>query len=727
MAERDELLDSVVEDMILGDELADEIDSLDPKAERFDELQTLVTRQVEDALNWREEDLDADQATATDYYKGRPFGNEENGRSRVVSRDVKQVVQAMLPSLMRIFFGPEKAVEFRPRNAEDVPGAEQQTDYVNYVVQEDNPGFLIFQGWFKDAMVRKLGTVKWWWEEKERVEGIRYTELDENQLMSLVMDEEIANYEIVGQYPGPEGVTFYDCDVVRKYDDGRARFDVIAPEHFVFTPSARSIEESDLVGHVRDIAASEVIAMGFDEDTVLLHTGSGRKRSATTGSGSLEDARRFDQDQFSSERNEIAPEREEVLFGEVFVRFDYDGDGVTEWNKLNVIGDNFEILGQPEPADEVPFACLTPDPEPNTIIGDSVADDVMDIQKVKSAILRGMLDSLTLSLNPRMEIVEGEVNVKDAMSVEVGAPIRVLKPGQIREVVHDFQRSGGAAFPMLQYMDKEKEDRTGISKAAAGLDADALQSSTKAAVAATLSGSQQHIEMLARVFAETGVTDLFKGLLRLTIKHQDRKRMVRLRNEWVEVDPKVWNANMDVKVNVALGQGTTEERLQLLQLVASEQKEQIMQGSPLVSLVEYRNTLARMVEMAGFPNPQEFFKPFGQQEADQMAQQQAQQPPPVVVEEELVKLEAAKLQLDAEKAKAEDDRERDEMTLDFAAKLITAQMQYGAQIDAAALTAAVDAANNFMQADLARRQALPDELTPERHPNDIGGAGPPAV
>ena len=484
MAEQDELLGAVVEDMILGEE--QETDGgPDTKDGRLEELQTLVTRQVEDALNWREEDLDADQAAATDYYKGRPFGNEENGRSRVVSRDVKQVVQAMLPSLMRIFFGWEKAVEFRPRGIEDVPGAEQQTDYVNYIVREDNPGFLVFQGWFKDAMVRKLGVVKWWWEDKEKVEGTRHTGIDEQQLTGLVLDESVSDYTILNQYPGPEGVKLFDCDVVRAFDDGRARFAVIAPEHFVFTPSARTLEESDLVGHVRDIAASEVIAMGYDEDEVLPHTGSGRKRWATTGSGSLEDARRFDQDQYSSERNEIAPEREEVLFGEVYVRFDYDGDGLAELNRLDVIGDNFEILGEPEPVDEVPFACLTPDPEPNTIIGDSVADDVMDIQKIKSSILRGMLDSLTLALNPRMEIVEGEVNVKDAMSVEIGAPIRVLKPGMMREVGHDFQRSGGAAFPMLQYMDKEKEDRTGISKAAAGLDADALQSATKAAVAAT--------------------------------------------------------------------------------------------------------------------------------------------------------------------------------------------------------------------------------------------------
>jgi hypothetical protein len=723
MAERDDVLGAVVEDMILGE--ADQgQDERDPQAERFEELQALVTRQVESAINWREEDLDPDQALATDYYKGKPYGNEEEGRSRVVSRDVKQVVQAMLPSLARIFFGPDKAVEFRPRGPEDVAVAEQKTDYVNYIVREDNKGFLIFHGWFKDAMVRKLGIVKWWWEEKEKVEGSRHSGLDEQALMGLVTDPTVSDYRILGQYPGPEGVQLYDCDVVRAYDDGRARFDVVAPEHFLFSPNARCLEEADVVGHVREVAASELYAMGFDEDDVEPHAGSGRKRAATTGAGSLADARRFDGDESSSETDEVAPERQEVLFGEVYVRFDYDGDGITELNRLDVIGDQFEILGEPEPVDDLPFATLTPDPEPNTIVGESVADDVMDIQKIKSSILRGMLDSLTSALNPRQEIVEGEVNVKDVMSVELGAPIRVLKPGMIREVGHDFSRAGGAAFPMLDYMDKEKEDRTGISKAAAGLDADALQSATKAAVAATLSGSQQHIEMLARIFAETGVADLYRGLLKLTIKHQDRERMVRLRNEWVPVDPKSWDSNMDVKVNLALGSGSPEEKVQHLMLIAGEMKEQLMQGSPLVSLVEYRNVLQRIAEALGEPNPQAFFKPFGEEQAQQLAQQQAQQPPPVNVEEELVKLEAAKLQFEMAKAKAEDDRKRDEMTLDFAAKIEIARMQYGATQDAAAMKASVDAANNFMQADLARRQALPDDIDPLRHPNSIGGEGP---
>lgn len=719
MADQDELLGEVMQEMILGEQE----DMEEPRDERLEEMQSLLSRQISEAANWREEDLDPDQAKATDYYKGKPFGNEEVGRSKVVSRDVKRVVQALMPSLLRIFFGPDKTVEFRPRSPEDVAAAEQKTDMVNYVIREDNPGFLVVQGAFKDALVRRLGVIKWWWEEKAKVEGYRMSGLTEQALQAVVTDPSVTHYEVTGVYPGPEGIQLMDCDVIRSYDDGRAKIDVVAPEHFLFSPNARSIDEADVVAHVSEVPASEVIAMGFDEDDVLHHAQSGRKGHATSSGGGLRDSRRFDDQEDRFGNDVVAPEREEVLFGDAYVRFDYDGDGIAELNKCYVIGDNYEIIGDPEPVDMAPFALFCPDPEPNTIVGESVADDSMDIQLVKSAIMRGMLDSLSLALNPRTEIVEGEVNIKDVMNPEVGGIVRVLKPGMMREVGHDFQRSGGAAFPMLDYMDKELEDRTGISRAAAGLDADALQSATKAAVAATLSGAQQHIEMIARVFAETGFSRLYRGLAGLLARHQDQPRMIRLRNEWVPVDPRSWDEGMDLKINIGLGMGTSEERIQLLQLVAAEQKEQLMQGSPLVSLVEYRNTLSRMVELAGFANPQEFFKPFGEQEAQQMAEAQSQQPPPPNMEEELVKLEGAKLQLEAQKLQMEDDRKRDEMALDFAAKIQTAAMQYGVQAEVASLKTQAEAARAIMEIDLARRQALPDEVSPERHPNSIGGEG----
>jgi hypothetical protein len=328
----------------------------------------------------------------------------------------------------------------------------------------------------------------------------------------------------------------------------------------------------------------------------------------------------------------------------------------------------------------------------------------MDVQLIKSSIMRGTLDSLSLTLNPRTEIVEGEVNIEDEMNTEMGAIIRVTKPGMRKESVTPFV--GKEALPVLAYMDEIKENRTGISKAAAGLDADALQSATKSAVAATLSGAQQHIEMLARIFAETGMRQLYVGLLKLLVQHQNQERLIRLQNQFVPMDPASWNATMDVRINLALGAGSSEEKLKLLMLVAQEQKEQLQQGSPLVSLVEYRNTLKRMVELAGFPDPQSFFKPFGPEEQKQYEQQKAQQPPQdptMMALQQQKEIEQAKLALDREEMMLKDAREKAKMEMDYAIKQANLEAQYGAQISNAELQADVQAARAVMETDAKMR------------------------
>lgn len=672
------------------------------KDDAMDRLQSFVTRAAEQALLWRDEDLDPEQEKATDYYMGRPFGNEEQGRSRVVSTDVRDTVQAMLPSLMRIFFGSENVVEYEPQSPEDEPGAQQATDYINYVIRNDNKGFKTFHSVFKDALVRKIGIFKYWWEDKQVKKGTLHSGLTPEALQFLAANPE-HEIEVLGQEQGPDGQPVYEVEVVRNFKDGRIRIAAVPPEEFIFSPDARSVEDAEIVGHVRSVPASELIAMGIDPD--LVEEKKGRVDRTSSVYGKLESARRFDIHESDTESEEKDDAREDVWYGELYVYFDLDGDGIAELLMLQCVGDDYEIADY-YVCDQRPFAVLCPDPEPHTLIGMSVADYVMDIQLIKSAMLRGAMDSLSLTLNPRTEIVEGEVNVNDIFNPEVGGIVRVTRPGMMREVATPFV--GKEALPFVQYMDEVKENRTGISKAAAGLDADALQSATKAAVAATLSGAQQHIEMLARIFAETGVRDLYAGLLRLAVQHQQKERVVRLRNDWVQVDPASWNADMDVRINLALGAGSSEEKMQLLMLVAQEQKEQIMQGSPLVGLSEYRKTLSRMVELAGFPNSNEFFKPFGPQEEQQYEQQKAQQgqqDPNMKALEMQMQIEQAKLELDRQEMLMKDARERAKMELDFAIRQANVEAQYQTKIDNAEIQADVQAARAVMETDAKVREA----------------------
>jgi hypothetical protein len=697
----------------------------------LEELQALVGRAVDEAINWRAEELDDDQAEATDYYMARPFGNEVEGRSRVVSTDVRDTVQAILPSLARIFFGPENVVEYEPVGPEDEEFARQATDMANYIIRNDNNGFLQFHGVMKDAMVRKIGVMKVWHEEINRTTGEEYTGLTEQGVMMLEAEED-TEVEVLAQYQVPAlhlptgFLDLYDVSVVRDVDEGRIKFAAIPPEEFIFSPDARSMDSAEIIGHVRNVPASELIEMGVDQDLVEKHKGTGRRPGATATDG-LEASRRFDQDDRTGEVDEKDKSREDCWYGEIYLYADMtpDQNGRASLIEVQVIGDAHEIVDW-RYVDERPFALWVCDPEPHTMVPLSIADLVKDIQLINSNLWRGMLDSLTLTLNPRTEVVEGMVNIPDAMNHELGGLVRTTKPGMMREVAHSFV--GKEALPVLQYMNELKENRTGISKAAMGLDADALQSSTKAAVAGTLAGAQQHIEMLARIFAETGYRDLFKLLLSFMVRHQQQARTVRLRGEWVDVNPQHWNADMDVRVNLALGSGTAEDKLQLLSGVSEKQSELMQQGSPLVSNVEYRATLAKMVELAGYPTADTFFKPWGpEQEAQyqQQKQQQGPQDPALMVAQAQIEIEKQKLALDAQEAQMKDERERAKIQMDFALRQATTEAQYGAQISDQELKQDAAVAKAIIDADAKTRQAAQAaQAAGGMNGGNNGGAGP---
>jgi hypothetical protein len=667
---------------------------------------TLVLGMLEEAEQFYRDEVEPVQAQATDYYLARPFGNEEKGRSKVISTDVRDTVQAILPSMMRIVFGPEEVVEFRPRRKEDVPVAAQQTDYLNFILREDNPGFMVLHGWIKDAFIRKLGIVKWEWEDRTRVETSEHTGITQEGMGVLAEEGEV---EILGVFPqettaAQQDLVLYDVRLTRRITEGRLRLHNIPNDEFWFNPSARSLETATFVAHVREMPAHEIVAMGVD--AALVDSVKGKARTGAYATA-LADARSIDEGARNNLEDEQDDETRPVEYAECYVLLEDEGE--VQLRQVCIIGREHIVFD--EAVDERPFALYCPDPEPHTLIGQSVADYTMDVQLIKSAIQRGMLDSLNLTLHPRVEFVEGQVRLDDLLNPEVGGLVRVRAPGMLKESVHSFV--GKEAMPVLAYMDDVKENRMGISKAAAGLDADALQSSTKAAVAATITAAQQHIEMLVRVFAETGLKQLFRGMLRCVVRNQDHRRLVRLRNEYVEVDPRHWDADMDVTVNVALGAGTSEEKLRTLGVIATVQQQLLqMPQQPLVGYAELRRTLARMCELSGWKNADEFYKEFTREQEAEMQQRAAQQPPPpdptrealqaqLQVEMQKLQVQQAKAQQDVQlaqmKMQMEDDRERDRMAREFSLKQQELEMTYGIKVQSAKI-----------DADVAREKAAMD-------------------
>jgi uncharacterized small protein (DUF1192 family) len=681
------------------------------------QFEGIIGSEIDDAIDYIDNNISQDRNLATQYYRGEPFGDEEEGRSSVISMDVRDTVQSILPSLMKVFTSSEKVVEFVPNGTEDVEHAEQATDYINHVFMQENQGFKILYEAFKDALVRKAGVIKFYWDESIEVSTENYTELSQPALMLLLQDEDVeasaVKERLVGEpvMVSPEvrdpmtgellqeaifdQPKVFDLELKRRTSRGKIKCEALPPEEFLIDRRAKSIHDATMVAHRKMATVSELVALGYDFDTVMEHAGEDFQFDTNS--------EYYNRNPVATLKNYVAKDdaNKRVLYIEAYVRADYDGDGIAELRRVCCIGDAHKIIRH-EPWDHIPFAAFCPDPEPHTFFGQSLADITMDIQRIKSAILRNQLDSLAQAIHPRMAVVEGQANLEDVLNSEVGGIIRMRAPNMVQSFSQPFV--GQQAFPMMAYMDEVKQSRTGINRAASGLDADALQSTTRTAVAATVTAARQHIELIARIFAETGMSDLFKGLLKLSILHQDEPRMVRLRNQFTQVDPRAWQAGFDVTVNVALGGVDDEQKMMLLQSVAERQENIISQfglENPLVTLSQYRNTVGKILETAGMKDVDNYFLDPNGPQAQQIVMAASQKPKTPRPEEVLAQAEIAKtqaetqariagMQLEREKMFMEDERKRDELDAKISMDALELQAKYGTQIDIAQLRAEVE-------------------------------------
>lgn len=623
-----------------------------------EDLQGLVGIMVDQAVSYVDTEVGPQRALASSYYRGDLFGDEEEGRSQVVSRDVRDTVQQMMPPLMRIFWGGQNVVEFLAQGPEDVPAAEQATDYVNYVIKQDNPGFELFYQAFKDALVRKTGIWKVWYDTSERVKTSRFSGIDEQTFAVMAAEEGV---EVQSLSQRPDG----SLDVVMKrtITEGRVKVAIVPPEELLLNRNARTAEGAILIGHRCLKTRSDLVAMGYDReeiDALPDNTSDLLTREEVI-------ARR----PFTVFEDDDRPNStQEVTYYELYVRVDYDGDGIAELRRVCCAGSNYTILANDE-WDCPPFAVIRPDPEFYSLVeGDSVADLTMDIQRIKSTLMRNALDNLYLSNFPRMGAVEGAVEMDDLLNNEIGGVVRMKRPDAVVPLTVPF--TAAASMPMIEFIDTVKEQRTGVTKAAIGLDANALQSTTQIAAAATVTASRERVELIAHIFAETGVKQLYKLILQLICKHQDRERVIRLRNQYVAVDPRGWSPDMDMTVNVGLGGGTDEQKIGVLAQV-SQKQEQILQlmgpNNPLVTLQGYHRTLTRMLELSGIKDADQYFS-----DPAQFVPPPPEPPPPdpalmiaqVEAQKAKDKAEAeyrdAQLRAQTEAAKLAQDREQFEKT-----------------------------------------------------------------
>ena len=652
------------------------------------EYRSYIHSAVQNAEDYIDETVSPARVVAAEYYRAAPFGDEEDGRSQIVLSEVRDTIQSILPSLMRIFTSGQRVVEYMPRTAEDVKTAEQASDAVNFVFSEMNPGFRVLLSAFKDALLKKTGIVTWWAEDDTRVTQRNFSGMTEDEVLLFRQQNPDVQFVAIEPKQTPEGVT-YSIGVRTVEREKKYHVRALPPECFIVDRRARDLDRYFDICGIRDlVTVSDLVEMGFEEDEVIEH--------GSPGSDDLWAAQMEEQERnpgVTMHDGNMDPSLRRVKFMKLWVRIDRDGDGVAELRCIHAIGDGCYIL-RDEVVDHVPIALFCPDPEPHTIFGHSIADVTMDLQKIKSHVMRATLDSLAQSIYPRTVVVEGQVNIDDVLNREVGSVIRARQAGAVQDLATPFVAQ--PAMGIIDYLDQVKAQRTGVTPASQGLDADLLQSTTKAAVTAQVSASQERTEMIARVFAETGMKQLFSGLLKLITRHQDKPLLTRLRGEWIPVDPTTWDADMDCTVSVALGRGDEAQQMQFLTMVAQKQ-EQIIQtmgmGNPLVRLSQYQQTLAQIVRLAGYKNPDAFFSPVSPEQEQALAQAQADaankqvDPNKLLAQVEMMKTQAdtfTKIQstaIDRAKLQLDTDLDRDKLESDVVLKALDLGGKYGMEVD----------------------------------------------
>ena len=640
------------------------------------QIKGILEAEIDNSIGYIETETTEERRRALDYYLRNPYGNEVEGRSQIVTGEVAEAIDGALPQLIRVFTTTEDIVYFEPKTANDEESAKQATDYCNWVFYRENEGLLILHNWFKDALLQKVGVVKSYWDAKEDVTKEKYQSLTEDEMALLLSDESL---EVVRQSVEmvPAGVDMmgmpieapsYSVTVKRVNKYGCVKIENVPPEEFLISKAARNIEDAPFVAHRKLMQRSELIALGYDKDIV------DELPSYDDLSFSPERIARFNEGEQPDEAQSLDPAMQTVEVYECYIRIDEDEDGIAELHRIVYCGS--EIL-EDEECDYIPFHSICPIPIPHKFFGQSLADRTMDIQLIKSTITRQSLDNLYLTNNNRVGAVDGQVNLDDLLNATPGGIVRMKNPNAL--VPLQVQSTFGQAMPMLEYMDSVQAKRTGVNDAQQGMDPDVLSNVTAAAVAAMMKSNSGKLELIARIFAETGVKSLFKGILYLLGKYQDKAKIVRMRGKYVQFDPRTWSNEYDVSVNVGLGSGDRDQKLTMLQMVLAKQEQIIQQygpANPLVSVGQYRNTLARFIEAAGFKDATAFMNEITPEMDAQLSQPQPPSPDAQAeVAQMLMQVEREKTQAKSQIDAAKLDLERQNLEAEFTRKGIEMQMK----------------------------------------------------
>lgn len=603
-----------------------------------DQLKAAVQHAVSRALGGSGTTVDSERQQALNFYYGRPLGNEIPGRAQVVTRDLMDTIEWIMPSLLRVFTG-KQAVQFDPVGPEDEELAKQETAYVSHVLWKQNEGFMLLYCWLKDALMQRVGYVKYYWDVEEQVKEETYTGLSQDQLVLAVQElqqysDDVEVLEATANQTAPGVFQSWDVKFRITCKKGKLCVEPVPPDELIVSDDCRgSIKKASFVGHRRKLTRSDLISMGFSK---------AEAKSATSYDWSMSDteqARDVDNETHARTDDGLDWATEELELLECVLKVDADGDGIAE-RRLMMVGGHGIMRN--EVTDDVPFESWTPIPVPHKHVGLSFHDLMEDLQRIHTALTRSLLDNTYFGVNQRLAYDKNTVNASMLQINRPGGHVAVDGPAAGAVVPLVQPDIAGKLLPVIAHVQQMKSSRSGVGEMTTGVDADVLAKSTKGAYMDAAGRANQRIEAIARIFAETGMSSLYSSMHKMLMKHQDWETRFKLKDDWVTVNPMEWRERANLSVSVGLGTAAKEEIRANLALMAQAQ----IQAAAVPGLIQPKNVYAlfsRMQAEMGFEG-EEFATDPASQEYQQWAQSQGQQPDP-----ETMKIQA-QVQLEREKA-----------------------------------------------------------------------------
>ena len=565
------------------------------------QLITLIDQKIDNGIGSEGNQISQDRQKLMRYYLGEQYGNERDGFSKVVTREVLETIEWIKPTLLRIFFGSDTVVEFDPVSPapEDEQQAKQETEYCNYVFNKENKGFLEGYNWITDALLQKVGIMKIWREEVITVTHESYEELIDDELVQLMdeqnaLDDKIFKVETTAHKFNSNGTL--DLEITTTRTEEKTMVMSIPPDEFIVDNQHRSLclEDAGFCCHKQRQKRSELIALGYDRKVIDgLATSEGVETEEEITRNNKTDEQFEDDD----------PNDPSYMYEECHIRVDYDGDGYAELLQVNKVGKT--VLEQTE-SDYVPFAALCSVPLAHKFTGLCVADLVSDLQLIRSTILRMMLDGMYQSNNPRLLADEANCTISDLLNPSSGQVVRG-KAGSVTPIQTQAGEVISNSLAAMDTLEQIKESRTGVSKNGRGLDSEVIADATKGAFDLAVEKANERTEMIARIFAETGFTDAFKLIRRIGISSDDSKD-IKLEDEWVNVNPRSWQDRNNMTMNVGLGSNSKDIELKAVNAILTKQEQYANNGSQLAAPKHIFNSLRRLVRVAGLKNVNQYFQ-----------------------------------------------------------------------------------------------------------------------